>query len=71
MATDVAANAYALAVLRHGDPAGAGGLLRLALFGLFAAVTAPWPPAACGARPPPPARPPPAAAAGSAGAAPT
>ncbi|GAA4894011.1 hypothetical protein ACFPM3_07475 [Streptomyces coeruleoprunus] len=42
MATDLAANAYAVLVLK-GEAAGDfPGLQRLALFGLFVAVTAPW-----------------------------
>jgi len=42
LATDLAANAYAVFVLLDGSPAKRGGLGRLLAFGLFVLVTAPW-----------------------------
>ncbi|MFF5971026.1 hypothetical protein ACFY7C_05805 [Streptomyces sp. NPDC012769] len=42
LATDLAADAYAVLVLLDGSPAGTGGLGRVLAFGLFVLVTAPW-----------------------------
>ncbi|MET9956890.1 hypothetical protein ABZ135_35815 [Streptomyces sp. NPDC006339] len=42
LATDLAANAYAVLVLLDGRPTESGGLGRLLAFGLFVLVTAPW-----------------------------